>query len=144
MAEQTTLDRTVETIRSMLEITAANPKWINRNRSICVQYEFPAQDGVGGNDEDGDSARSIVTRIDRDRWELIEGTVPDEECDVIVTASAATLYGILHGELGGREAMVSGRMNLRKAPSVRNLLLMRAMFNMYTKSVLREQAVASR
>lgn len=134
MPEQTMLDQTIATIRSMLEITAANPKWISRNRSICVQYEFPGEDG----------ARSYVTRIDRDQWELIEGAAPDDECDVIVTASAETLYGILHGELGGREAMVSGRMDLRKAPSVRNLLLMRAMFNMYTKSVLRAEKPALR
>lgn len=131
-AGRSALDRTIATIRSMLEITAANPKWINRNRAICVQYEFPGEDGV----------RSYATRIDRDRWELIEGAVPDDECDVIVTASAETLYGILQGDLGGREAMVSGRMDLRKAPSVRNLLVMRAMFNMYTKSVQRAEAAA--
>lgn len=134
MSEQAMLDRTIETIRSMLDITAANPKWISRGRSICVQYEFPWED----------TARAYVTRIDRDHWEMTEGAAPDDECDVIVAASAETLFGILHGELGGREAMVSGRMDLRKAPSVRNLLLMRSMFNLYTKSVLRGEAAAPR
>jgi hypothetical protein len=122
-----TLDDVLDTLRTMLVITSNDPKWLRRGRRITVQYEF----------EDGGRSLPYHCRSDGPKWTLTPGALPDGDCDVIVATTPATLHGILHGELGGREAMVSGRLRLRKAPSMPMLLVMRGMFNRYTKAAAR-------
>ncbi|MEN3361638.1 MAG: hypothetical protein V7637_5620 [Mycobacteriales bacterium] len=122
-----TLDEVLDTLRTMLVITSTDPKWLRRGRQITVQYEFT----------DGDRSLPYHCRSEGPKWTLVPGALPDSDCDVIVATAPATLHGILHGELGGREAMVSGRLRLRKAPSMPMLLVMRGMFNRYTKAAAR-------
>jgi hypothetical protein len=122
-----TLDDVLGTLRAMLAVNSSDPGWLRRSRRITVQYEFL----------DGDRIRPYHCRVDGPMWTLRPGALPDGDCDVIVATAPATLHGILHGSLGGREAMVSGRLRLRKAPSMPMLLVMRGMFNRYTKAVAR-------
>lgn len=120
-----TLDDLVGVLRTMLIVNSRDPKWLRRGKRITVQYEFP--DGA------------CWCRAEGPDWTLEPGSLPDEQCDIVVRTSPDVLYGILHGSLGGREAMVSGKLRLRKAPPMPMLLVMRAMFNRYTKAAARGQ-----
>lgn len=121
-----TMDELVGVLRTMLIVNSRDPKWLRRGRKITVQYEFP---GHG----------AYWCRAEGPDWVLEPGSLPDEECDIVVRTSPEALHGILHGSLGGREAMVSGRLSLRKAPAMPTLLVLRAMFNRYTKAAARGQ-----
>ena len=124
---EVTLEDVLGTLRAMLAVNSGDPGWLRRSRRITVQYEF----------SDGDRVHPYHCRLDGPQWTLAPGALPDADCDVIVATAPATLQGILRGSLGGREAMVSGRLRLRKAPSMPMLLVLRGMFNRYTKALAR-------
>ena len=119
-----TVDDVVGVLRTMLIVNSRDPKWLKRGKKITVQYEFP---------EHG----AYWCRADGPDWTLEPGSLPDEQCDIVIRTSPDVLYGLLHGSLGGREMMTSGKLSLRKAPPMPMLLVMRAMFNRYTKAVTR-------
>jgi hypothetical protein len=120
---ETGLAEIVEIMRRMYEVSTSDPIWLRRKKSITIQYEFVV---------DGALVVYHGTANGRD-WSFDEGALPDEDCDVIMRTSPAVLNDVLFGVSGGREAMLSGEMSMRKAPDHPNLLLMRAMFNRYTK-----------
>jgi putative sterol carrier protein len=122
-----TVESILGDIRTMLELNSVNEKWLKKRRRISVQYEFTV----------GDATHSYYCVADGPRWTFTEGTLPESECDVILETTPDILSDILHGRLGGREAIVSGKLNMRRAPSMPMLLMMRGMFNRYQKAVAR-------
>jgi putative sterol carrier protein len=90
--------------------------------SLTVLYEFP------------EPYTMVVTRDER---RIDAGAVPYEQADVVIRAAPATLHRLTSGELGGREAIVGGLLDIRKAPALNKLLLMRALFNVHKKSKAR-------
>jgi len=117
----------IDVLRTMLIVNSRDEKWLRKDRQVTIQYEFA--------EEEGDFPYHC--RLAGAAWTFEPGSLPDEECDIIMLTSAESLSRILHGQLGGREAITSGKMNLRKAPPMPTLLLLRAMFNRYTKAEAR-------
>ena len=52
----------------------------------------------------------------------------------MIRTEPLTLHRLTSGELNGREAIVSGLLDIRKAPSVTKLLLMRGLFTWWSPS----------
>jgi putative sterol carrier protein len=69
---------------------------------------------------------------------LRQGTMDYDKCDVVIRTTPETLYKILNGQFGSREAIISGKLDIRKGPSLTKLLVLRAIFNRYRKSKLRK------
>ena len=69
-----------------------------------------------------------------------EGGIPYDDADIVIRTEPLTLHRLTNGDLGGREAIVSGRLDIRKAPSMPKLLFMRSLFNGYKKARLRAEA----
>ncbi len=114
----------VKVLRAILTISSRDEKLLKRATSITIQYELLEGEGV----------YPYYCRSDGAHWELAPGSLPEEECDIIVRTFAEDLTEILQGGLSGREAIASGKMSLRKAPSMPMLLVMRAMYNRYAKA----------
>ncbi|XVQ09497.1 hypothetical protein ACQP1W_44380 [Spirillospora sp. CA-255316] len=93
--------------------------------SLTVLFEFP------------EPYTMVVTGDDR---RVDEGGVPYEDADVVIRAEPLTLHRLTSGELGGREAIVGGLLDIRKAPELSKLLLMRGMFNVHKKARARGEA----
>lgn len=128
MAETTAteikLEDIVTVLRAMTEVGAEDPTWARRGRDITLQYEFVVDGEV----------HAFHTKARGTEWTFAEGALADEECDVILRTAPNVLHEVLLGVTNGREAMLSGQLSMRKAPNHPDLLLMRAMFNRYTKS----------
>jgi hypothetical protein len=93
--------------------------------SLTVLFEFP------------EPYTMVVTGDDR---RVEEGGVPYEDADVVIRAEPLTLHRLTSGELGGREAIVGGLLDIRKAPELSKLLLMRGLFNVHKKARARGEA----
>jgi putative sterol carrier protein len=121
----------VETLKAMTAVGARDRLWLRRKKDITIQYEFV----------DGDAVHAFHSAVHGTDWTFGEGAQPDEDCDVILRTTPKVLSEVLTGVTGGREAMLSGALSMRKAPSHPKLLLMRAIFNRYTKAQERGELV---
>ncbi len=122
-----TIEEIIGELRAMIEHNKTNPGIIQRafNIPLTVLYEF----NVNGKIE------SYYFTLQGNVGSLDPGALPYDESDVVIRTTPDAVHQILDGTLSGREAVVSGRMEVIKAPSMPKLLMMRAMFNRYRKSV---------
>jgi hypothetical protein len=99
---------------------------------LCILYEFtdPAAPRT--------AAEPYVLRIEGERRTVEPGPVPFEQADIVIRTTPTALHRITNGDLGSREAMAGGLLDIRKAPSMPKLLLMRSLFNTYKKSRRRD------
>lgn len=133
MRETMTVAEAVAELREMLAASGANPTIASRlaRGSLSVLYEFQGPD---------DTIEPYVMRVSPDVREVEPGGVPYDEADIVIRTEPLTLHRLSNGELGGREAIVSGRLDIRKAPSMPKLLFMRALFNSHKKMRMRAEA----
>ena len=131
LADAGSLDEIVQTLRAMTAVGARDRLWLRRKKDITIQYEFA----------DGGQLHIFHSSVHGTDWQFAEGALPDEDCDVILRTTPSVLQNVLQGVTGGREAMLSGQLSMRKAPSHPKLLLMRAIFNRYTKAQERGELV---
>lgn len=115
-----------EQLQAMLAVSQASPGFAQRmtHRSVVVQFELVA---------DGDVVPYHLWLSGVD-GAVSPGARDHDDCDIVIRTDPATLHRLLEGELGGREAIISGRLDIRKAPSMPKLLVMRSLFNRYTKA----------
>jgi putative sterol carrier protein len=125
------LDDIVQRLAEMTAIGARDRLWLRRQKNIVIQYEFT----------DDDALHTYHSVVHGTEWKFGEGALPDQDCDVILRTTPTVLRDVLAGVTGGREAMLSGRLAMRKGPSHPKLLLMRAIFNRYTKAQERGELV---
>jgi hypothetical protein len=132
----TTVEEVVAQLAEMVGVSRANPTIAQRllGQTLSVQYEFEAPDG---------STRPYVMRVGGSRWDVEPGRMPPDSVDIVIGTSPDTLHRLTSGALGGREAVVSGLLDIRKAPSMPKLLLMRALFNRHKKARLRGEIEAT-
>ena len=95
-----------------------------RTGSLTVLYELV----------DGDGLQTFHTQIRDGVSRFGEGALDYEACDIVIHATPLTLHRILSGELAGREAIMSGGLEIRKAPSMSKLLVLRSLFARYMKA----------
>ncbi|GIH22229.1 hypothetical protein Aph01nite_05390 [Acrocarpospora phusangensis] len=135
MRETMTVAEAVAELRDMLAASGGNPTIADRlaRGSLSVLYEFENPDGT---------IEPYLMRVRRDLREVAPGAVSYDEADIVIRTEPLTLHRLSNGELGGREAIVSGRLDIRKAPSMPKLLFMRSLFNSYKKHRLRTEADA--
>lgn len=126
--EPAELAEVLGTLRAMLAFNCGDPR--ARGKPVAVQYEFVTPSGPV----------SYYCTCRDDEWDLRAGTLPAGHADVIIRTAPDALLAVISGTLGGREAVMSGRMDLRKAPSMPKLLAMRGMFNRYAKAQARRTA----
>jgi hypothetical protein len=133
MSESMTVGEAVAELRDMLAASERNTTISGRlaKGSLSVLYEFQAEDG---------SVESYVMRIQPGMRGVEEGGIPYDDADIVIRTEPLTLHRLTNGDLGGREAIVSGRLDIRKAPSMPKLLFMRSLFNGYKKARLRAEA----
>ncbi|MEO3813431.1 hypothetical protein ABGB17_30910 [Sphaerisporangium sp. B11E5] len=130
MRDTMTVQEAVAELREMLAASGSNTTIADRlaRGSLSVLYEFLGPDGA---------VEPYVMRVRRDLREVAAGAVPYDQADIVIRTEPLTLHRLTSGELGGREAIVSGRLDIRKAPSMPKLLFMRSLFNSYKKTRLR-------
>lgn len=120
----------VEELADVLEATAHDRGLIARlaggRLSIC--YDFVAPDGT--------HAPYLMSISEHERGIRALPEV-DEEADIVIRTTPATLHDLTSGDLNGREAIMSGRLDIRKAPALPKLLMMRGLFNQYKKAIAR-------
>lgn len=119
------LDEVLDVLGEMMAFNSADPR--GNGKQVTVQYEFVTPSGVS----------PYYCRASGADWELAQGSLPDGDADVILRATPQALLAIIKGEVGGREAVMSGALDLRKAPSMPKLIAMRGMFNRYAKAQAR-------
>ena len=117
----------VAQLREMLAAGRGNDTLARRleGGSLTILFEFP------------EPYTMTVTADDR---RVEEGAVPYDDADIVIRAEPLTLHRLTSGELGGREAIVGGLLDIRKAPELNKLLLMRGMFNVHKKARARGEA----
>jgi hypothetical protein len=122
----------VDELAEMVRISRTSPTITQRliGRALVVLYEFI---------EPGGSLSPFVMRVGGRRWGIEPGSIDPAEADIVIRTSPDTLHRLTSGALGGREAIVSGLLDIRKAPSMPKLLMMRALFNQHRKSRLRAE-----
>lgn len=135
-----TIEDIAAELKDMLEATLRNPTVIQRilRQRLTVLYEFLPPDAA-----ETDSEPPIVPYllvISPERSGVTAASAPYQDVDVVVRTTPDTLHRVTNGELGGREAVVSGQLDIRKVPSMPKLLLLRALFNVHKKSRLRKAA----
>jgi hypothetical protein len=125
-----TVGEIVVELRQMLEVSRGNPTLTQRlaGGSLTVLYEFRVPDA--------DSVPYLLT-VAPDRRAIEPGAVPYDKVDIVIRAEPLTLHRLTSGDLSGREAIVGGLLDIRKAPSLPKLLQMRALFNRYKKALQR-------
>ncbi|PRX46634.1 hypothetical protein B0I33_107211 [Prauserella shujinwangii] len=130
MAETMSVDEIVGELREMIEVSLRNPTTLRRllGNSIVIQYQFVRPGG--------DVVPYVLTVADG-RGGVEPGEVPEQDADLVIRTEPITQHRITSGELGGREAVVSGMLDIRKAPSMPKLVFLRSMFNQYKKARLR-------
>ncbi len=133
MPSQMSCDEIVTELAAMLDMNIKNPGFVQRTlaNSLTVMYEF----------QDGDAEHPYHFIMADGTARLAAGALPYDACDVVIRTTPDTLHRLLHGELGGREAIISGVLDIRKAPSMAKLLVMRALFNRYIKASKRATSV---
>jgi putative sterol carrier protein len=117
----------VNVLRTALVVSARDDTWIKQAKKVTIQYEL-LHEG---------EAYPYYSWLDGADWAFEPGTLPDDECDIILSSAADTLGEILSGRIDGREAITSGRMTLRKAPPMPLLMVMRGIFMRYAKAQAR-------
>lgn len=124
-----TIDDIVGELRQMLDVSGGNPTLLQRlGAGLTVLYEFT----VPG----GDPVPYLMTVRPQER-SVTPGAVDYAAADVVIRAEPITLHRLTSGDLSGREAIVGGLLDIRKAPSLPKLLQMRALFNRYKKALQR-------
>jgi len=121
----TSCDAIAEELRAALDVYRAGKP---ARSPVTVLYEL----------SDGDGFRSYHTRIAGDESRFAEGALDYAECDVVIRTTPEALHRILAGELAGREAVMSGALDIRKVPSMQKLMVLRALFSRYTKARRRQ------
>ena len=139
MTQPMTIADIAAELDEMLESSRRNPTLTQRllGQRLTVLYEFiPPEEAA---DADPTTVPYLLTMAPENS--TVEAVAaPYDEVDVVVRATPDTLHRVTNGQLGGREAMVSGLLDIRKAPSMPKLLLLRAMFNAHKKARLRASA----
>ena len=136
-----TVDQIVAELDEMLVVTSNSPTLAQRlsGKELTVLYEFIAATG-----EDGEpTIQPYVMHVSRAERGVRPGAVPYDTVDIVIRALPLTLHRLTSGELNGREAIVSGMLDIRKAPSLPRLLMMRGLFNQYKKMRARNQIADS-
>lgn len=130
MTETMTVAEAVAELRDMLAATEGNHTIAARlaRQSLSMLYEFHGADGA---------VEPYLMKIDEAGWNITPGPVPYDEVDIVIRTEPLTLHRLTNGELGGREAIMSGRLDIRKAPSMPKLLFMRSLFNNHKKALLK-------
>jgi hypothetical protein len=125
-----TVDEIVLELRQMLDASKGSATLTQRlaGSTLTVLYEFQAPGG---------EAVPYLLAVGRDRRAIEPGAVPYDEADIVIRAEPVTLRRLTSGDLSGREAIVGGLLDIRKAPSLPKLLLMRSLFNRYKKALQR-------
>lgn len=121
-----TVTEIVAELRGMLALAGDSPSIVRRTQRSALTVLHELVDDRG----------EIVPwsyRLAAGVGTLTPGALDYDACDIVIRTTPADLHRILSGELGGREAVVSGILDLRKAPSMAKLLVMRALFNRYLK-----------
>jgi hypothetical protein len=126
MSHSITVEEIVAELRTMLDLGRTSPSVVRRTQRqpLTVAYEFVDADGV----------HPYHLRIAAGAGTLTAGALSHDEADIVVRTSPTAMHRLLNGDLGGREAVVSGILDLRKAPSMPKLLVLRALFNTYLKA----------
>ena len=130
MTDTMSVEEIVAELRDVLDTSRLHPGLAQRlvGGTLTVLYEF--QTGAG------QEAPHVMTVGEQTR-SVRPGSVPYDEADIVIRTEPLTLHRLTSGELNGREAIVSGLLDIRKAPSVTKLLLMRGLFNQYKKAQAR-------
>lgn len=117
----------VTELSEMVEVSRTSPTITQRllGSTLTILYEFQGPEG---------GCEPYVLRIGGDDWSVRPGRIAPEQADIVIGTTPDTLHRLTNGELGGREAMVSGLLDIRKAPAMPKLLLMRALFNRHKKA----------
>lgn len=125
-APSMTIAELVAELEDMLEATRANSSILSRLGSdrMSVCYELV--------DVDGTVHPYLMSINGTDRHVRALDEV-DEDADVVLRATPMTLHNVTTGAMGGRDAIMSGQMDIKKAPSLPKLLVMRGLFNQYKK-----------
>ena len=130
-----TIDDIVGELRQMLDVSSGNPTLLQRlGTGLTVLYEFSVPDG--------DPVPYLMTVRPQER-SVTPGAVAYDDADVVIRAEPITLHRLTSGDLSGREAIVGGLLDIRKAPSLPKLLQMRALFNRYKKALQRGEVTAA-
>ncbi|HVF20914.1 MAG TPA: hypothetical protein VNA14_11830 [Mycobacteriales bacterium] len=96
--------------------------------ALSVRYELVDDDGA---------VRPYVMRVDGDGCAIAEAGAAAAAEDIVIRTDPTTLHRVLTGGLSGRDAIVGGRLDIRRLPSMPKLLLMRSLFTRYQKTVRR-------
>jgi hypothetical protein len=131
-----TVEQIVAELRDMLTVTRDSPTLAQRltGKDLTVLYEFIGTAEEAADSEDGaGNIHPHVMYVGTAERGVRAGAVPYDEVDIVIRALPLTLHRLTSGELNGREAIVSGMLDIRKAPSLPRLLLMRGLFNQYKK-----------
>lgn len=126
-----TVDDIVVSLREMLDVNRGSNTLTQRlaGGSLTVLYEFKVPDG-------GEVVPYTLT-VAGDRRAIEPGAVPYDDADIVIRTEPLTLHRLTNGDLSGREAIVGGLLDIRRAPSMPKLLLMRSLLNRYKKARLR-------
>lgn len=124
----TTVDEVLAELTAMASVTRTHSGLRGRllGSDLTVRYEMTGDD---------DAVRPYLLRVTADEAEVVPATT--EAADIVIRAHPHTLHRLISGDLGGREAIASGLLDIRRAPSVPKLLVMRALFNTYRKALRR-------
>ena len=130
-----TVDEIVVELRQMLAVSRGNTSLADRlgRRNLTVLYEFLVPDA--------EPVPYLLT-VGREVRSIEPGAVPYDDADIVIRAEPTTLHRLTSGDLSGREAIVGGLLDIRKAPSLPKLLQMRALFNRYKKALHRGEVLA--
>jgi hypothetical protein len=108
-------------LRAALDVYSSGGR---RPKPVTVLYELL----------DGETIRPFHTRIrDGETW-FAEGALDYDECDLVLRTAPETLHRVMSGELAGREAVMSGMLDFRKAPSIAKLMVLRSLFAQHVKA----------
>lgn len=134
-AAPVTVAEVVAELAEMVDVSRSSPTIVQRllGQSLVVAYEFTG---------DGAEVQPYVLRVGGQTWGVEPGPVDPDAADIVIRTAPQTLHQLTSGTLGGREAIVSGLLDIRKAPSMPKLLLMRALFNRHKKARLRGEVGA--
>lgn len=124
----------VASLQEMLDVSRGSATLAQRlaGGSLSVLYEFQAPDAA---------LEPYTLTVAGDERALVAGSVPYDQADIVIRCEPLTLHRLVSGELGGREAIVGGLLDIRRAPSLPKLLLMRSLLNRYKKA--RQRAAAT-
>jgi hypothetical protein len=130
-----TVDEIVVELDQMLTVSRGNTSLADRlgHGNLTVLYEFLVPDA--------EPVPYLLT-VGRDVRSIEPGAVPYDKADIVIRAEPTTLHRLTSGDLSGREAIVGGLLDIRKAPSLPKLLQMRALFNRYKKALHRGEVFA--